>query len=76
MSKVICFYTRKEVTEMPATKEQGEAMIENLLKFELVQSRRGKANQELLANVISMIENNTGATRYEVMDKIYKARKA
>lgn len=75
MAKVIDFYTRKEITEMPATVEQGEALIENLLKFELTSARRGNGNQELIANLIGMVENNSGASRYTVMDRIFKKQR-
>lgn len=75
MGKVIEMVTKKEITEMPATVEQGEALIETLLKFELANARRGTSNQELISNVISMVENNSGARRFDVMDRIYKKQR-
>lgn len=72
MGKVICFYTRDEIKKMPATKEEGEALIQHLLEFELSRSDNpfvGSVN--LIDNMIAMVENNTGASRYEVMDRIY-----
>lgn len=77
MGKVICFYTRKEITQMPANKAEGEALILNLLNFELTrQDNPLIPDSELISNVITMIENNTGASRYELMERIYLERKA
>lgn len=76
MGKVIDMVTRQEITEMPATKAQGEALIENVLKFEIISNMRHiPTSQPLIDNLVTMIENNTGASRYEVMDRLYKARK-
>lgn len=72
MGKVICMFTRQEVTDMPATKEAGEALIMNLLTFELTRSTNPfMPESELISNLISMVENNTGASRFEIMDRIY-----
>lgn len=72
MGKVICIFTRQEVTEMPATKEAGEALITNLLQFEMTRSSNPfMPDSELISNLISMVENNTGASRFDVMDRIY-----
>lgn len=72
MSKVICMFTRQEITEMPATKEAGEALILNLLEFELKRSTNPfMPNSELISNLILMVEINSGASRYDVMDRLY-----
>lgn len=73
MGKVVCFYTREEIKEMPATKEEGEALIENLLRFELFSLE--PVNRDLMDNLIYMIEVNSGANKFEVIDKIYAQRK-
>lgn len=74
MSKVICFYTKKEIDKMPASIEEGEALIENILYFELSRSTNPMVpDSALISNLISMIESNTGASRYKVMNKIYGA---
>lgn len=75
MGKVIDFYTRQEVTELPASKEEGEALIMALLEYELTRSTNPFAPEvELISNVISMVENNTGASRYDVMERIYERK--
>jgi hypothetical protein len=73
MAKVICFYTREEITSLPSTTAEGEALIEHLLKFELSRSTNPFVGPvELIENIIGMIENNSGASRYEIMDRLYK----
>jgi hypothetical protein len=74
MGKVIDIVTRKEVTELPASKQDGEKLIEHMLRLELRRSSVNVGPVELISNLISMIENNTGASRYEVMDRIYNKR--
>jgi len=77
MGKVIDFYTRKEITEMPHSKQEGEMLIEALLQFELKRaSNPFSSTAELVSNVISIVENSTGASRYEVMERIYAEKKA
>ena len=76
MAKVICFYTREEITALPHTKQDGDAMIENLLRLDMQRSKRqGVPDAGLIEALISIVENNTGASRYEVMDRIYGKRK-
>lgn len=77
MGKVIDFYTRKEVTDMPVTIAEGEAMIEHLLQYELELEHNNQLGgpYQLIENLISMVECNSGASRYVVMDRIYMARK-
>ena len=77
MGKVIDMWTRQDITNepLPVTKEAGEALILNLLQFELTRSTNPFApDVELIANIISMVENNSGASRYEVMDRLYGTR--
>jgi hypothetical protein len=75
MGKVIDIWTRKEITEIPVSKEAGEFLILNLLQYELSRSTNPFAPDiELISNLISMVENNTGARRYEVMDRLYETR--
>lgn len=77
MGKVICFYTRDEIKGMPATKEEGELLIQQLLEFELSRSDNPFVGSvSLIENMISMVENNTGASRYDVMDRIYGESRA
>lgn len=77
MGKVIDIFTKKEVTEMPATVQDGEAIIEVLLRLEVKQNNSPfSASAELMSNVITMVENNTGAQRFDVMERIYNRRKA
>jgi hypothetical protein len=76
MGKVICFYTRREITELPSTVAEGEVLIEHLLRFELGRSDNPFASPvEMIDMLISMVENNSGASRYNVMDRIYNAER-
>ena len=75
MSKVICMLTREEMNEVPASKEEGDALILNLLNYELNNCGNLITPQsELISNLMAMIENSTGASRFEVMDRIYSTR--
>lgn len=79
MGKVICMFTRQDLTDAPAplTKEQGEQIIMDLFEIELKRASDpfgGAA--EIIANMMKMVENSSGASRYEVMDRFYNERKA
>lgn len=76
MGKVICFYSGKEITELPVSKREGEALLENLLRFEMFHNPDMEWNSlsHLLRNMVLMIENNSGASRFDVMDRIYKRK--
>jgi hypothetical protein len=77
MGKVICIFTKEEITTMPATAEEGQALIENLLRFELSRSQNELvAPVALIEDVIRMVEVNTGASRYDAMDKVYGRNKS
>ncbi|NJO48165.1 MAG: hypothetical protein HC840_00455 [Leptolyngbyaceae cyanobacterium RM2_2_4] len=79
MGKVICMFTRKDVTNepLPVSKEAGEQLIMDLFEVELKRaSNPFSANSELIDGLIRMVENNTGASRYDVMDRFYTERKA
>lgn len=72
MGKVICMFTRREITEPQTGVAEGEALIEHLLRFELSRSTNPFAGPvELVDGLITMVENNSGASRYDVMSKIY-----
>lgn len=71
MGKVINIFTRKEITELPLNKAQGEEMIEHLLKFEIKPLDMFSPMDEFIGHLVIMIENNSGASRFEVMDRIY-----
>lgn len=73
MGRVIDFYTRKDVTDSPRkfSKEEGEDLIVAILNHELSLPTNCFHSSELIDNVVMMIENCTGASRYEAMDKLY-----
>jgi hypothetical protein len=77
MGKVIDMFTRQEIVEMPHSKADGEMIIQKLLELELTRSIDDSVpTVTLISNVISMVESNTGASRYDVMDRIYTEKKA
>lgn len=78
MGKVICMFTKEDITNAPSqlTQAQGEQLIMDLFEIELKRASNpfgGPA--EVIANMISMVENASGASRYEVMDRFYAERK-
>lgn len=76
MGKVIDIFTRKEIVAGITSKQEGEALIENLLNFEMSRAANPFAGPvELIDNLITTVENGSGASRYEVMDRIYNKRK-
>ncbi len=77
MGKVICFFTKREVTEFPVSKADGEALIENLLRFEIQRNPTLEWTDasHLLGNITTMIENASGASRFDVMERYYHRRK-
>ena len=76
MGKVICFYTRQEVTEPVHTKEQGEKVIEKLLEVQITDGANPFSPMaELVCNVMTIVENTTGANRLDVMERL-QAKKA
>jgi hypothetical protein len=77
MAKVIDMFTGQDITDrpLPLTKEQGEQLIMDLFELELKRaSNPFSATAEIVAAMISMVENNSGASRYEVMDRFYNSR--
>lgn len=76
MSKVIDMRTKQEIVQQPHSKEEGEALIEALLEFEIKNNAEPFSSMfELIGNTISMVENNTGAHRFEVMNRLYEKRR-
>jgi hypothetical protein len=76
MGKVICFYSGKEITELPVSKIEGEMLLENLLRFEILHNPTMEWNSmsQLIRHMVLMIENNSGASRFDVMNRIYKRK--
>lgn len=78
MAKVICMFTREDLTNqpLPVSKEAGEQLIMDLFEIELKRALSPFSGpSELIENLIRMVETNSGASRYEVMDRFYTERK-
>lgn len=74
MGKVICMFTREDITNEPTpmTKEQGEALIADLLKLEAKHTDSPfTGTASVFQGLINMVENASGASGYEVMDRLY-----
>lgn len=73
MGKVISIFTGKEISAMPTDSiEYGEALIEELIRYEGKSPSNLMGGSELIHNLISMVENNTGARRMDVIDKVFE----
>lgn len=73
MGKVIDMFTRSELTDRYYTKEQGEALIKHLLEYDSQFEDALYSEYFLVDSLIRMIENNSGASRGEVLDMMYPA---
>lgn len=65
MSKVIDMKTRTEITELPLTQSEGEAILNHLLAYE------GKTDKEfeIIKNLMRIVENNSGVSIFQFMWK-------
>jgi len=74
MGRVICFFTRQDITEKSTSLsvEQGEQIIVELLEIELKRAANSFSGEAaLIDNMICMVENASGASRYDAMDRLY-----
>lgn len=74
MGRVICFFTGKDITDKSPSLsvEQGEELIVGLLELEMKRAANPFSGEaDLISNMISMVENTSGASRYDAMDRLY-----
>lgn len=76
-AKVIDMFSKQEIVEMPFTKEQGIEMIKELIGTETKLSNGDfMYTNPLIDILIRTVENNTGASRFDVMSSMYDKHKA
>lgn len=76
MGKVINMWTGKEVTQMPVTVQDGEALIENLIRFDMsYQGETWLGTTEIVDQMITMVENNSGASRFDVLTRMHQNKR-
>lgn len=75
-SNVIDIATRQPITEYRYSQAEAETLIEKLIQHELSTTSLHEATPLIIDDLITMIENNSGVSRVEIMEKIYKGVRA